>query len=290
MPGYSATLAYVPEQQIGYVLMINAYDADALATWEEHLLQRLLPTTPSLPLASPQPVPVEFDGWYCPGAPRNQIVAALEWIGECGRLRVAADGSAEWDHLLLPARVPYVGLGTNRLRAGDARDVTAVVVRDHAGRQAMVSRNFYLEKGNWFTVALPQALFFASLAMMGVLLVALPVRVTVAFYRWIRGWPRIPRRELVAPTTAAATLVALAWLATGAEITQLDRINGRTVSLWLGTWLFALLALGSITVCVRRQNAARWSLALAWAGSLAAVFLAGWLAWADWLGVRTWAW
>jgi hypothetical protein len=84
VPGGLATLAYLPKEGVGYAIMINSENGNAINRLENavraYLLRGMKAPAPP-PSESPDQAQVsEFSGWYQPVTPRNERTKYLEKI------------------------------------------------------------------------------------------------------------------------------------------------------------------------------------------------------------------
>ena len=140
--GFISTYRYMPEQNWGYVVLLNSTvsykalgDLNQLAI---DFLSKDFPK-PQQPVVSLTAHELrKFTGYYAPRAPRNQLLAFLgeltggTWIG-------AKDGRLETSSLFGKGREPLLPVGKNLFRGEKEPEATAIFFPDANGRMIYVA-------------------------------------------------------------------------------------------------------------------------------------------------------
>lgn len=292
MEGALAELAYVPELNAGYVMMINSGNYQALESFSKLLRGYLLrDTTP--PENSPPPLPNAFrdlSGYYVPINYRNQIARMAIDIQSVMKFSV----SENYLH-----REPFFGSWKSNDYALTSDDTalievwsglpTIAIVEDPlAGKVVQVSSDSYKRisalrvygvLGINMLVLLVSALSLACFPFWALhrLIKRKPLDASV----WVRVWPLLTSFFLFA-VILAPTL--------DSSITTLGRMSFVSLTLMLGSILYALTSLGCPLVLWRcyGQVRNRWIYGYACMHAGLHLYMVGQLAVYGLIGIRTW--
>jgi CubicO group peptidase (beta-lactamase class C family) len=293
--GFISTYRYMPEQNWGYVVLLNnAFSGKALHDLNSLAIDFLSKDFPKAqqPLVHlPQSELASFAGYYAPRAPRNHMASFLEEL--TGGTRVRAEGG----ELLVsglsgknPAKLFPVG--KNLFRGEKEPEATAVFFTDPSGTNVFVSAGMdgvpYAERESIFwPYARLSVLCLCFLLLASSLLFAL-----VWGARLVLGRMKEVKHLAVRAVPLVATLLLIA---VGFSMTKifddLGAINFWTVTIFAGTILFALLSLAGLWLAVRvprseiRRGVRIHSLLVSLACVTLTVFFASW----HLLGLRVWA-
>ncbi len=292
--GFVAMLGYSRERGIGYVVLLNGIDGKSMKAIEELSVRFLARDQAPLPkpgdLDRPGMVSADIAGWYAPIAPRNEIMAGVEWLLASGRLDVEGTSGATFHPTLIPDPTEYRTTGGALLRANDRVLATVVPVIDADGQQILAGRGIHMARGNFWTIGLPQYLLAAgALLLVSTLPFALVWLPRVAFGR-LRHAPHKLTRAL--PLLAALSLFGLFGIGSAMQISDLVTFNAKSIAIAAFSGLFGVLAITSLAQSLRTwrgglSTGVRWHSLLA---SLGAVGIAVWLWQAKLLCIRLWAW
>jgi CubicO group peptidase (beta-lactamase class C family) len=289
LPGYLAYLSYQPEQQFGFVVMLNTIPERSRPL--RALLVSYLSQDLSKPVAAERIAPEpQWEGWYRAASPRNQLIAGLEGLVNVGRIGVD-DGGYRISHPLFPQSFQFDLLPGGLTRDEGLLEANGVFSIDGDGRAVWVSDDNVFVRSSLWQTALP--LYLVTLALLALLLSLLsaPVWAWRRFRGKASGYVANARYW---PAAAALAFIAAVFSAFNLSLTALTQaeIDAAATGVFLGTLAFGVLALVSL-VQVWRHRAhlgGRYVTVLSFAASVGAVGLALWLWRIELLGVRLWAW
>src|SRR5690242_16941866 len=283
--GFIPTYRYMPEQDWGFVILLNTDSAGTALRELSQLVSDFLskdfakPQQPVLPLMTSRLR--QFAGYYAPRAPRNQLLAFLNELSGGDRIRVE-DGILLRSGLFGKSEV-LVPVGKNLFRTENQPEATAVFFRNAQGRMCYVALGRdgepYAERASlawlyfrWLVLALCVIAFASSV------LYAL-----VWIFQWSLGW--LKGRWSIAirlvPLLAVACL-ALAFISCVNTLNDLGQLNLWSLLVFAGTALFMPLSLFGLWLAVaipraEIHRAARiHSLIVSLACCTLSVFLASW--------------
>ena len=292
--GFISTYRYMPEQNWGYVVLLNSdssgkalQDLNKLAI---EFLSKDFPKAqqPAITLAASE---LEgFAGYYAPRAPRNQLGAFVE--GLIGGVRVKADGRNLSVSGLFGKPEKLLPVGKNTFRHENEPEATATFFTDPSGAKVYVSTGIdgapYGERESILWVygkILLLCLCFALL--LSAVLFAL-----VWLVLWAIGKLKDVKHLSVRTVPLAATLVLAAVMFSMTKIFEdVGQVNIWSVTIFAGTILFALLSLFGLWLAARVprteiHNGVRiHSLLVALACCALTAFFASW----HLIGLRLWA-
>jgi CubicO group peptidase (beta-lactamase class C family) len=292
MPGALAELAYAPELNAGFVIMINSSNHQTLTQLSELLRGFLLKgLTPSG--ASPTPLPESFThvaGYYLPINYRSEFARMFSDVQSVMRFRV----SDFYVH-----RFPLLGgwegesndyaLNNDVLIDRWTGLPTIAWVEDPLAGQV-------IQVGSDVFKPISAARAYGVLAInILVLLVSVLSVLCVLVWAPRRWYKKLPLDESVwvrvLPLFASVCLVVVIAVPTlGGSIITLGRMSIISVTIMLGSILYALVTLGSLWVLWRSygQVASRWIYGYACLHTGLHLYLLGQLAVYGLIGIRTW--
>jgi CubicO group peptidase (beta-lactamase class C family) len=292
--GFISTYRYMPEQNWGYVVLLNSdFSGKALQDLNRLAIDFLSKDFPKAqqPLVSLTPSELDaFAGYYAPRAPRNQMAAFMEKLA--GGTRVRAENGQLLLSGLFGKPEKLLPVGKNLFRRENEPEATSVFFSDSSGARVFVSAGMdgvpYGERESIFWP-------YARLVVLGLCLVMLASSLLFAVVwvlRWLLGKMKDVRHLSVRAVPLLATLLLLAVCFSMTKIFQdLGAINFWTVTIYAGTILFALLSLFGLWLAVRVprgeiNRAVRiHSLLVSVACATLTAFMASW----HLLGLRIWA-
>jgi CubicO group peptidase (beta-lactamase class C family) len=292
--GFISTYRYMPEQNWGYVVLLNSdFSAKALHDLNLLAIEFLSKDFPKAqqPLINLTQAELEnFAGYYAPCAPRNQMLSFAE--DSAGGTRIRADHG----HLLVSGLFgkpeALLPVGKNLFRRENEPEATAVFFSDSSGSRVFVSVGM-----DSVPYGVRESIFwpYARLAVLGFCLVLLGSSLLFAVVwvlLWLLGKMKNVQHLSVRAVPLAATLVLLAVGFSMTKILEdLGAVNFWSVTIYAGTILFALLSLFGLWLAVRvpRGEISRGvrihSLLVSLACSVLTAFMASW----HLLGLRIWA-
>jgi CubicO group peptidase (beta-lactamase class C family) len=290
LPGYLAYLAYQPEQQFGFVVMMNTIPERSRPLRE--LLVSYLSQDLSKPVAAERIAPdPQWEGWYGAANSRNQILAGIEGLMNVGRISVD-DGGYRISHPLLPESFQFDLLPGAQTRDDGLLEANGVFTLDADGRAVWVSDDNVFVRSSFWQTAVPLYLAALALASLALSLLCTPVWAWRQYRGKLAGYRGASARYW--PAAAALAFVAAVFSTFNLSLTALTRaeIDAPALGVFLGTLAFGVLALiGLVQVWRHRKNlGGRFVTGLSLSASFGAVGLALWLWRIELLGVRLWAW
>jgi CubicO group peptidase (beta-lactamase class C family) len=292
--GFISTYRYMPEQDWGFVVLLNS-DASGKALRDlSELAADFLskdfpkPQQPAVPL-SPAELQ-KFAGYYAPRAPRNQLFSFLDDLLGGDRLRVrngvlTRSGLFGKSEALIP-------VGKNLFRTETQPEATAVFFPDAQGTMCYVAFGQNGEPYGERSSIVWLYLRWSVLLLCGVLCASSVLYSLVWLLQWLFGALKGVRHISVrlVPLLAIVSL-AIAFFSSIKALDQLGRISFWALLVFLGTLLFPLLSLFGLWLAVRvprneSHSAVRiHSLLVSLACCTLTTFLASW----HLLALRLWA-
>lgn len=281
VPGQLASLQFLQEQGIGYVLLVNS--DNALRPLEKPIAGFIRGKTGwQAPALVTEKAPTDVDGWY------RIINARSDLLGLPYRLLTAGHFRAEGDVLTYSPVIPKLGTGyrfkyLGRDRLGEVDDnyvESSQIIRNANGEVEGVEVNGdYLKRVSMFDAILPPLSVVLSLLF---LLTAPFGRRKVLNNRWLRRLP----------TLALLTLIAAVVCLANIELLGVVEKTWQTVGLYVATTLFPILGVLGLLLSVltwRNETAAlaKWRCLL---GSLSVVVLGAWFANYELFALALWSW
>lgn len=295
VPGGLTTMAYRPEQGVGFAFMINSDNVDAERQIDRLVRGFLVQGALRPPLPDPAPLSAlarERTGWYIVDNPRNQHLYFLERL--LALARVGVDGNALTFTPLLGPSKRYLPVTAILFRIADQPVATLALVSDSLdGRPAAIERMAYLLPISYRRIATPlvwaQLIALVAFALtctgslfFGVLWVPRFVfgRLSDPRNLGVRGWP------LVAAVTLLSTVILLA-ASPEDSFTSFGDATVWSVGLLICTLVFPLAA-GLGLVVAWRAAGVRGLRYYGLAASVVNVGAAAYLAWWGLIGWRSW--
>lgn len=245
MAGYRAEYGYLPEQGLGYCVMVSASNPSLLRRVSElareYLVRGVEKPVKATVAAAPQDIG-EWTGYYRELTPRNESNRFLSRL--TGIVRIRWDG----DKLTIGRRGAYVPVGPRLLRRKAQSVATLALVDGPDGRKFVQG-----ERGNLGKISAPLVWLQSTVAALVVLLLVsspvwalfwVPSKLFGSLKRQpvaVRVWP------LMAIVIPCAGTFAVLGLLFGAEseirvIEQIGRPSVASFSLVVMSWLFVLLS------------------------------------------------
>ena len=245
--GFISAYRYMPEQNWGYVVLLNSSssvkalrDLNRLAV---DFLSKDFPKLqqPAIGIAAGELR--KFSGFYVPRAPRSQMLSFLDELTGGVRIRVINGRLTQSGMFDKP--IPLIPVGKNLFRGEKEPEGSTIFFAAEAGNMAVSADGldgiFYGEQSSL-------ALAYARLALLGLcaLLMATSLLFAPVWILWkIFGGMKGVRHLAVRGVPALATLCLLAvpYCFTRLSGTQIGTVNLWTVGVFLGTSSFPLLSL-----------------------------------------------
>jgi CubicO group peptidase (beta-lactamase class C family) len=293
--GFISAYRYIPEQNWGYVLLLNSSssgkalrDLNLLAV---DFLSKDFPKLqqPAISIAAGELR--KFSGFYAPRAPRSQMLSFLDELTGGVRIRVINGRITQSGMFDKP--IPLIPVGKNLFRGEKEPEGSTIFFAAEAGNMAVSADGL---DGVSYGERSSLALAYARLALLGLcaLLMATSLLFAPVWILWkIFGGMKGVRHLAVRGVPALATLCLLAvpYCFTRLSGTQIGTVNLWTVGIFLGTLSFPLLSLLGLLLAraVPKEeihNGVRiHSLLVSLACCVVTAFMASW----GLLAVRLWA-
>ena len=296
--GFISTYRYMPEQNWGYVVLLNSTVSYKALVDLNHLAIDFLskdfpkPQQPVISLTSAELK--KFSGYYAPRAPRNQLLAFLEELTGGTWIR-AKDGRLESSSLFGKSREPLLPVGKNLFRGEKEPEATATFFPDASGRMIYVSSG---ENGEAYGERVFPIWIFARLLLLTVSAVLMAAALPYALF-W-GGWLLLARfikkvkevkhvRVRAVPLLAVLSLLLVLFAFTKA-MGNIGTFNFWSFLIWVMTIAFVVLSLAGLVLAVsvpkaEMHNVERiYALLVSSACCLITLFLSSW----HLIGLRVW--
>jgi CubicO group peptidase (beta-lactamase class C family) len=292
--GFISTYRYMPEQNWGFVVLLNSdFSGKALMDLNKlaiDFLSKDFPKThqPAVTLTASELE--SFAGFYAPRAPRNQAAAFLDEVSGGSKVRVE-NGSLMVSGLFgKPEKL--VAVSKNTFRHENEPEATATFFRDGSGAMVYAATGIDgAPYGERESIAWPY-LRIAVLCLCAVLLASSLLFAVVWLVMWAIGKLKEVKHLSVRVVPFLATLVLVAVVFSMTKIFEdFGAVNLWTVMIYAGTILFALLSLFGLWLAVRvprdeiRKGVRIHSLLVSLACCVLTAFFASW----HLIGLRIWA-
>jgi CubicO group peptidase (beta-lactamase class C family) len=293
--GFMSTYRYMPEQNWGYVVLLNSSSSGKALRELNRLAVDFL--TKDFPKLQQPAISIaarelqKFSGFYAPRAPRSQLFSFLDEL--TGGVRVRVINGRLTQSRMFDKPIPLTPVGKNLFREEKEPEGSTIFFANETGNMAVsaggVDEIFYGERSSL-------ALVYARLALLGLcaLLMATSLLFAPVWILWkIFGGMKSVWHLAVggAPALATLCLLAVPYCFKRLSGTQIGTVNLWTVGIFLGTLLFPLLSLLGLAVAKaipkeEIHNAVRiHSLLVSLACCVVTAFMASW----GLLAVRLWA-
>ena len=292
--GFISTYRYMPEQNWGYVILLNSTQSyQALLDLNKLAIDFLSGNYPkrqqpavSIPASELQ----KFAGFYAPRAPRSQLFAFMD--GLTGGLRIRVINGQLTHSSLFGKPEVMIPVGKNFFRGEKDPEATAVFVTDSSGQMVLSSQETegfsYGERTSILWTYARLALLILCVVLMATSVLFAVLWVLRKLFGGMKGVRHLAVRAI--PLLATLSFLALAFC-----FTKLSWDTGK-FTLWNAGFfalslLFPLLSLMGLVLAVRVprneiNSATRiHSLLVALACCVVTVFVASW----HFIGLRIWA-
>jgi hypothetical protein len=292
--GFISSYRYMPEQNWGYVVLLNSTVSGQALEDLNHLAIDFLakdfpkPQQPVIPLTAGELT--NFAGYYAPRAPRSQLLAFTEELTGGTWIR-AADGKLMRSGLFGKGD-PLLPVGKNLFRAEKEPEATTVFFPDESGRMIYVRTGMdgepYGERTSALWVYARLALLVGCVILMCSALLFALVWILLLLFGKMKEVKHL--RVRVVPVLAILCLLA-AVFSFGKAVEDVGVLNFWSAVVFLATLLFALLSLVGLFFAVRVpkteiHNGVRiHSLLVSLACCIVTIFFSAW----HLIGLRLWA-
>ena len=293
--GFVSSYRYMPEQDWGYVVLLNsAGSQEALENINRLAIQFLSKDYPKpyKPVAALAPAELQsFAGFYAQRAPRTQMLAFLDDLA--GGIRIRAIGGQLTRSSMFGKPEPLLAAGKNLFRADKEPEGTTLFFADEAGHMAFSSMGddevSYAVRVNpvwpYGRVALLVLCAVVMLSTVPFALIWLPLKL----FGRMKDVQHLSVR--VVPLLAVLSLVAIPFCFNALHGSAIGTANIFTLGIYMATILFALLSLLGLVLALRvpkaeiHRGVRIHSLLVSLACCVVALFFASW----GLIGLRLWA-
>src|SRR5712692_1824746 len=254
--GFFSSYRYMPEQNWGYVVLLNSTVSGQALEDMNHLaidfLSKDFPK-PQLPVISLTAKELKkFTGYYAPRAPRSQLLAFTEELTGGTWIR-ATDGKLRRSGLFGGKGDDLLPVGKNLFRGEKEPEATTVFFPDQSGRMIYV-RSGGEPYGERIIPLWPYLRLLILVASAVVMASALPYALfwgLLLLLRRLIGRPKRVKHLRVRVVPLVAVLILLPVLFAFGKVTDdIGELNLWSFTLFVGTVLFALLSLASLALAV----------------------------------------
>jgi len=292
--GFISTYRYMPEQNWGFVVLLNSdssikalQDLNKLAI---NFLSKDFPK-PQQPSVSLSPDELQrYAGFYTPGAPRNQLISFMDDIA--GGIRVRVINGQLTHSSLFGAPASWVAVGKNLFRSEKDPEATVTFFNDATGKMCLSSLGDagtpYAERVSPLWPCLRIGLLVVSGTLLATSVLYAVVWILLWLFRRLKNVKHLSVRAV--PFFAVLALAASIFGAVK-SFDELGAFGFWSILFFAGTILFTLLSLCGLWLAVRVPRseihpAVRiHSLLVSLACCTLAVFLASW----HLVALRLWA-
>ena len=250
--GFLSSYRYMPEQNWGYVILLNSDNSQRAIERLNHLAIDFLSKDFSKPQMPAIDLPVSqlerFTGFYAPRAPRSQLFAFLDDLAGGTRIRMINGRLTRSGLFGRPEPLLYVG--KNLFRGEKEPEGTTVFFVTQSGDWAVAGGGIpYSERSSLALPFLRIALLSLSLFFM---LTSLPYVLFWLVLKLIGAVKDVRHLSVrIVPPSATLTLLIVPLCVMRLGGTQLGSFNVWTVGVFLGTFFFPLLSIVGLVLVLR---------------------------------------
>lgn len=297
--GFISTYRYMPEQNWGYVVLLNSTVSYKALQDMNHLAIEFLskdfpkPQQPVISLAANELK--KFSGYYAPRAPRDQLFAFLGELTGGTWIRVK-DGRLEVSSLFGKGHEPLLPVGKNLFRGEKEPEATTVFFPDANGRMIYVASG---ENGEAYGERVFPVWVFTRLLLLAASAVVMAAALPYALFwgswllltKFIKKVNRVKHVRARAVPLFAVLSLLLVFFAFTKAMNNIGTFNLWSFLIWVMTIAFMLLSLVGLAFAVSVPKAEMhkveriYSLVVSSACCIVTLFLSGW----HLIGLRLWA-
>src|SRR5438552_7346038 len=250
--GFISSYRYMPEQNWGYVILLNSDNSQRALESLNHLAIDFLSKDFSKPQMPAIDLPASelerFTGFYAPRAPRSQLFAFLDDLTGGTRIRVINGKLTRSGLFGRPEPLFYVG--KNLFRREKEPEGTTVFFVTQSGDWAVAGEGIsYSERSSLALPFLRIALLSLSLFFM---LTSLPYALVWLFLKLVDAMKDVRHLSvLVVPLSATLTLLIVPLCMKRLGGTQFGSFNLWTAGIFVGTFFFPLLSIVGLVLVLR---------------------------------------
>jgi len=250
--GFVSSYRYMPEQNWGYVILLNSDNSQQALESLNRLAIDFLSRDFSKPQMAEISLPISelrrFAGFYAPRAPRSQLFAFLDDLAGGTRIRIIHGKLTRSGLFGRPEPLLYVG--KNLFRGEKEPEGTTVFFVTQSGDWAVAGEGIsYSERSS---IALP----FLRIALLSLclffMLTSLPYALVWLSLKLIGTMKDVRHLSVrVVPLLATVALLMVPLCLTRLGGTQFGSFNLWTVGIFLGTFFFPLLSIAGLILVLR---------------------------------------
>lgn len=293
--GFISTYRYMPEQNWGYVVLLNSTQSgEALVNLNAlaiDFLSKDFPKPQQPAVSIPAAELEKFASYYSPRAPRNQLLA---FIGDLtGGVRIRVINGQLTRSGLFDKPEPLVPVGKNFFRGEKEPEATTIFVTDDAGQMVLSSQGMDgFSYGLRSNIAWTYAQICALVLCLALMATSLLFALVWGLWKLFGGMKDVPHLAVRGvPLLATLCFLVLVFCFTRLAGAEIGKFTVWTASIFALSILFPLLSLYGLLLVVRVpkneiQSGTRiHSLLVALACCVVTVFIASW----HLIGLRLWA-
>jgi CubicO group peptidase (beta-lactamase class C family) len=253
--GFISSYRYMPEQNWGYIILLNSDNSQQALESLNHLaidfLSKDFPKFQQPVTAVPAKAMEMFAGYYAPRAPRSQLFAFVDDLTGGTRIRVI-NGKLTRSGLFGRSE-PLLPVGKNLFRGEKEPEGTTVFFTTETGDLAVVSSGLdgigYSERSN---LALPYIRIALLSLCLFFMLTSLPYALVWLFMKLVGAMKEVRHFSVrVAPLLATLSLLLVPLCLSRLSGAQIGSFNLWTAGIFLGTSLFPILSVIGFVLVLR---------------------------------------
>jgi CubicO group peptidase (beta-lactamase class C family) len=253
--GFISSYRYMPEQNWGYIILLNSDNSQQALESLNHLaidfLSKDFPKFQQPVTAVPAKAMEMFAGYYAPRAPRSQLFAFVDDLTGGTRIRVI-NGKLTRSGLFGRSD-PLLPVGKNLFRGEKEPEGTTVFFTTETGDLAVVSSGLdgigYSERSN---LALPYIRIALLSLCLFFMLTSLPYALVWLFMKLVGAMKEVRQLSVrVAPLLATLSLLLVPLCLSRLSGAQIGSFNLWTAGIFLGTSLFPILSVIGFVLVLR---------------------------------------
>lgn len=293
--GFISRFRYIPEANVGYVVLLNAVHSKAYNEISDLLVEFLTQdiAKKEMEAAFQEQNLSSFEGYYANKNPRNQIFAGINSL--FSGIQVFATNDTLFSKAFMQDPKPMIPVKPGQFRYEDFSGAHIIFSKSADGKDTFIDADgieVYYEKQS---KPVHQLLFFSFLCSLGITVLLLPV----AFVWWMLFWfKKIDRTSLYKDHLLMAlgilSFIGAIMAVSGIgleQIVELGSISFRSVVFFVGTIGYAVLMIVGMFISIKyyKQRRGFWkyySLILLLANLELILLFYQW----NLIGLRMWAW
>ena len=253
--GFLSSYRYMPEQNWGYVVLLNSTQSGRAL----NSMNRLAIDFLSKDFAKPQQAAIhptvgelkKFTGYYAPRAPRNQLFAFLDDLTGGTRIRIV-NGKLTRSGLFGDPE-PLLCVGKNLFRGEKEPEATTIFFTNEAGKMAVVSNGLegipYSERSYLILPLLRISVLALCLFFLATALPFALVWILLKLFGAMKDVRHLQVRVIPLLATLALSIVPACFVRLSG--THIGTFNIWTFGIFLGTFFFPILSISGLLEVLR---------------------------------------